>query len=325
MSASRQRGRAVIAIAAAGLSSVVPIALAPSAGRGAALAVGIALALVAAVLSLRRTPVERSARLWEARARLRQRMAALHESAKRDRLGAEEAQRDREEFLAAVSHELRTPLNSIQGFTQVLLSEIEGPLSPSQREDVDAIRTAGGYLKELIDEVLDASSRRTANEARLESIDLGEIVREVAKQLSVQRRDAPIAITFDVAADLPPMPADPRRVRQILLNLGGNALKFTHRGRVHLRAWAEHGAHRVSVEDSGPGIPKAELERIFRAFERVDTNPGRIDGWGLGLAIAREMAQWHAGRIEVVSEVGRGSTFTLVLPSSAGAGSEARP
>ncbi|AKF10077.1 sensor histidine kinase [Sandaracinus amylolyticus] len=264
-------------------------------------------------------PTLRSVALAQARARLRARLDALRTRAHEKRRIAERAQRSKEEFLAAVSHELRTPLNSIQGFAEVLLSEIEGPLSPSQREDVEAIHTAGAYLKELVDEVLDSSSRRTPIASRLELVDLAALVREVARLVEVQRRDKPITIEVDIAPDLARVPADARRIRQILLNLGANAVKFTKKG--HVRFRAEGGATRevrLAVEDTGPGIAREDLDRIFRTFERVDTNRGRTEGWGLGLAIAREMAQWHGGRIEVQSTVGRGSTFTLVLPAQGG-------
>jgi two-component system phosphate regulon sensor histidine kinase PhoR len=155
-------------------------------------------------------------------------------------------------------------------------------------------------------------------------VDVGAIVREVARLLAGQRRERAIEISVEIPPDLPRVLGDGRRVRQILLNLGSNAMKFTREGTVRLRAVAaEGGGVRVAVEDTGPGIASTDLERIFRAFERVDTTRGRVEGWGLGLAIAREMAQWHGGRIEVQSELGRGSTFTLALPAS-GAGPKGR-
>ena len=248
---------------------------------------------------------------------LRERIRGTITRAQQSRRAAEETQRDKEEFLAAVSHELRTPLNSIQGFAQVLLSEIDGPLTPSQREDVDAISEAGGYLKQLVDEVIDASSRRAPAEARLEAVDLGAVARSVARMIEPQRGDRAISIEVQVDDGVPPVSGDPRRLRQILINLGSNALKFTRAGHVRFHVRREGGAVRVAVEDSGPGIAPEDRERVFRAYERVDTNRGRTEGWGLGLAISREMAQWHGGSIELDSTVGVGSTFTLVLPLEA--------
>jgi signal transduction histidine kinase len=213
-----------------------------------------------------------------------------------------------------VSHELRTPLNSIQGFAQVLLSEIDGPLTASQKEDVDAIGQAGAYLKELIDEVIDASSRRTPAVERLELVDVARTIDEVVRLLEPQRRGKPIAIEIDVAPGVPPVPADPRRIRQILLNLGTNAIKYTREGKVRFVLRATARSVRVAVIDTGPGVAREDHAMIFRAFERVDTNRGRTEGWGLGLAIAREMAQRHGGRIEVESELGKGATFVVTLP-----------
>jgi signal transduction histidine kinase len=300
---------------AAALAAAIAAAVAPDAAIPIAIA-GVLASIAALVAS--RPPAEiESPAVRAAIDGLAERMKRDVAGARRDRAESEQAREEKEEFLAAVSHALRTPLNSIQGFAEVLLSEIDGTLSPSQREDVEAISNAGTFLKELIDEVIDSSSRRTPAVARLEVIDVGEIVREVGRMVAAQKRDKSIEVVVDVAPDLPKMTADPRRVRQILLNLAGNAMKFTRAGRVKLVATVGDSAVRVAVEDTGPGIASAEHERIFRAFERVDTNRSRTEGWGLGLAIAREMAQWHGGRIEVVSEVGRGSTFTLVMPLGA--------
>lgn len=247
-------------------------------------------------------------------AELRDRVSVSVAGAQENRALAERIRRDKEEFLAAVSHELRTPLNAIQGFAQVLRSELDGPLSASQREDVEAIAKAGAYLKELVDEVIDASSRRTPAVARLEAIDVGELVRDVARMIEPQRRDKAIRIEVAIDPSLPRVPGDPRRIKQILINLGSNAVKFTTAGTVRFAARLEGHALRISVEDPGPGIAAGDRGRIFRAYERVDTNRGRTEGWGLGLAIALEMAQWHGGTIELESALGRGSTFTLVLP-----------
>lgn len=314
---STLKKRAMIALASTGVLSLIPLAfarvdVAPLAG----LSIGVILAAAALFVSDGPRALVRSDSLIAAQSRLEQRIAKEREEALRKRRIVESAARERQEFVAAVSHELRTPLNSILGFAQVLLSEIEGPLSPSQREDVDAIRAAGVYLKDLVDEVLDSSVTSSEAAAELELLDVAPIVREVARFLGgQQRRDRMLQLDVDIAPDVPPILADARKIRQILLNLAGNAVKFTRSGTVRLRAYrAADNTLRVAVEDTGPGIAKSDLSRIFRAFERVHTEEGQSEGWGLGLAIARDMAEWHGGRIDVATEIGRGSTFTLILP-----------
>lgn len=293
-----------LALAAGGVlesRSLAALALVTAASVGAAaVAAGIARATGAAA-DARAADVPRESR-----------KGALLEQVPA-RGAAESAQHDTDEIFAAIRHELRTPLNAIQGFVHVLLSEIDGPLTPAQREDVEAMRQAGFYLKELVDEVLDPS-RLTPTSTRLERVDVGEIVRDVARLLEAQRGRKPIDVEIDVSPDLPRMHADPRCLRQILLNLGTNAIKFTRAGRVRLVARATHDAVRIAVEDTGAGIAAQDLARMFRPFERSQNVPEVAEGWGLGLAIAREMAERHAGRIEVRSGVGLGSTFTLVLP-----------
>lgn len=309
------RSLAVPVLALAASSAIATAALgADGIAAREPIALGV-LALLALAAHATWSPATlRSPAVGRALAGLRERSRGTITRAQQSRRAAEESRRDKEEFLAAVSHELRTPLNSIQGFAQVLLSEIDGPLSPSQREDVDAIGEAGGYLKQLVDEVIDASSRRTPAEARLESVDLGALARSVARMIEPQRGEKAIAIEVDVEDGVPEVPGDPRRLRQILINLGSNALKFTRAGHVRFHVRRAGDGVRVAVEDSGPGIAAEDRERVFRAYERVDTNRGRTEGWGLGLAISREMAQWHGGAIELESTVGVGSTFTLVLP-----------
>ena len=245
---------------------------------------------------------------------LRSRTTTSLSRARDHRRAAEEAQRSRDEFLAAVSHELKTPLNAIQGFTEVLASEMDGQLTPAQSEDVLAIGDAGDHLKTLIDDVLDTSARRTTQE-KLELVDIAPLVREVARIVKGSRRKREtVEVLVEGNESGVTLPGDPRRLRQILLNLGSNAVKYTHRGEVRFIVEVRPDALRIAVRDTGVGIAPQDTERVFRAYERVDSQRGRTEGWGLGLAIADEMARWHGGRIELSSEVGKGSTFTLVLP-----------
>lgn len=229
--------------------------------------------------------------------------------------------RVREAFVAAVSHELRTPLNAILGFTQVLLEELDGPLNPVQREDVTAIRDAGAHLRALVEEVIDTSARRSVETAPIDRVELEPLVREIGRGLEAQLRGRPMTLRIVLGDDLPAPIGDARRIRQILWNLGTNAVKYTERGEIVLSVRRVGGDVRFSVTDTGRGIAKADLDRIFADHERVEPSADvetrgkrRSEGWGLGLAIAREMAIFHGGRIEVESEVGRGSTFHFVMP-----------
>jgi signal transduction histidine kinase len=241
----------------------------------------------------------------------------LHEASRR----VEGRHRVREAFVAAVSHELRTPLNAILGFTQVLLEELDGPLNGVQREDVTAIRDAGAHLRALVEEVIDTSARRSAETAPIDRVQIEPLIREIGRGLEAQLRGRPMTLRIVLENGLPAPIGDARRIRQILWNLGTNAVKYTERGEIVLSARRDGGDVRFSVKDTGRGIAKSDLERVFAAHERVEPSAEseprhrrRNEGWGLGLAIAREMALFHGGRIEVESEVGRGSTFHFVMP-----------
>ena len=307
------RASAAIAVLAAVLLLVAPWPLDEARLLGLVLMLG--MGFVASSYGARGGAITLGADLTrDAEAQLRQRLEIAIGERRSTLRAAESAQRGRDEFLAAVSHELRTPLNSILGFTQVLLSEIDGELTDSQREDLEAIRNAGTYLKTLVDEVLDASSRRTPTEIPIERVDVPAIVRDVARMMEAQRRGKPIQIVVEIDDDVPLPMGDARRVRQIVINLASNAVKFTQRGEVRLEVRRVEHELRVVVKDTGKGIAPHDLPRIFRAYERVDSARARTEGWGLGLAIAREMAMWHGGRIDVTSKPREGSTFVLALP-----------
>ncbi len=286
----------------------------------------VTLALLIVVLS---AMIVRRARLPSATMvaieRATARLAAEEERAVRERREAsqriEGRHRVREAFIAAVSHELRTPLNAILGFTQVLLEEIDGPLNIVQREDVTAIHGAGAHLRALVEEVIDTSARRSVETMPLERVEIEPLVREIGRGLEAQLRGRPMTLRIVLEPALPSPIGDARRLRQILWNLGANAVKYTQRGEIEISVRRDGDDLRFSVKDTGRGIAKADLDRIFTDHERIETSAEietrgrrRNEGWGLGLAIAREMALFHAGRIEVESEVGKGSTFHFVMP-----------
>jgi signal transduction histidine kinase len=227
---------------------------------------------------------------------------------------AQDADRQKSEFLSTVSHELRTPLNAILGFADVLLSGIEGPLNEGQREDLEMIRASGQHLASLFNNVLDVSALASGRiRLSAEPVSVREVLEEVSSLLTAQRQGKKVEIHCYVPEGLPRLMADPTRFRQIVLNLATNALKFTQRGEVRISAQASQEAIAIRVQDTGIGIAEADLPRLFGEFSQVGKAEGR-HGSGLGLSIVKQLVELHKGRIHVVSEVGVGSVFTVVMP-----------
>lgn len=228
---------------------------------------------------------------------------------------AQEADRIKSEFLDSVSHELRTPLNAILGFTQVLLAELEGPLSEGQREDLSMIQASGEHLLELFNNVLDLSALASGRiELNLSEVDPGQLLHEAASLLEAQREGKDVRIRREVSAQVPKVTADPTRLRQIVMNLGSNAVKFTRQGEVRLRAVQHQDELWIEVHDTGVGIAPSELSSIFEEFIQGGTSKERRRGSGLGLSICKQLTELHGGRIWAESELGEGSVFTVALP-----------
>jgi signal transduction histidine kinase len=242
-----------------------------------------------------------------------QRFAAAERAYRQDLSGALAYDRDRSAFLAALSHELRTPLNAILGFTDVLLSEVDGPLGAEAREGLTVVRRSGGHLRALIDDILDLSALESG-ELRLSSslVDVMPIAVDVVREARVAAAAKGLTLTLKGAAAV--AWADERRIRQILGNIVGNAVKYTEMGRVDVRVTSGPDAIVVTVSDTGPGIAPEEHEAIFKEYWQSIAAQVRRAGTGLGLAIARRLVAMHGGRIELDSEIGKGSTFRIVLP-----------
>jgi signal transduction histidine kinase len=215
-----------------------------------------------------------------------------------------------------MSHELRTPMNAILGFVEMLLDDIYGEVPPELREPLTDVQTNGRHLLRLINDVLDLSKieagRMELLVAEYSVHDVVEIVRTSLQSLAKEK-----GLEFVAGADenIPLALGDGKRITQCLMNLVGNALKFTKQGRVGV--WVEQRGEELvyGVSDTGIGIPKNELENIFREFQQVDTAITReFSGSGLGLNITKKFVEMHGGRIWVESELGKGSTFFFTVP-----------
>jgi signal transduction histidine kinase len=242
------------------------------------------------------------------------RFSAAEKKYRADLEHARSADRDRAAFLAAVSHELRSPLNAVLGFADVLMTEVDGPLTPAAKEEVEQIRGSGAHLLELINDILEFSALESG-QLRLTrgKVDLylvaTDVVREAAGVLAGRPVRLSVAGEPGIFAN-----ADARRVRQIIQNLVGNAIKFTQRGEVTVTVVGEGSRARVSVRDTGPGISPAERAMIFEEYRQAGDERTMRRGTGLGLAITRRLVLMHGGMIQVQSELGRGSTFDVTLP-----------
>jgi signal transduction histidine kinase len=219
-------------------------------------------------------------------------------------------------FFATMSHELRTPLNGMLGFSELLVDGIYGPLPPAALEVLERIQTDGKHLLGLINDVLDIS-KIDADQLKLslEDYSMQSIVEAVVASTEPLAQAKAIKVKTSMPADLPIGHGDGRRLTQVLLNIVGNAIKFTDVGSVEVRVNVMNGHFAIAVQDTGPGIPPKDQERIFQEFQQVDNSSTREKGGtGLGLSIARRLVDVHGGHIDVQSTVGVGTTFNIVLP-----------
>jgi signal transduction histidine kinase len=229
------------------------------------------------------------------------------------------ASQHKSQFVANMSHELRTPLAAILGYAELMQEGFYEPLGQKSLDALTRIRSNGKHLLGLINTVLDIakieSGQFTLNMAEYSIESVVETVRSATESLAQNKK---LALKTEVAKSLPIGLGDEQRLTQVLLNLVGNAIKFTDRGEVRVTAKAVNGHFAVSVMDTGPGIPEPEQKRIFEQFHQVDSSNTKVKGGtGLGLAITKQIVEMHGGRIWVESTLGKGSTFQMELPTHA--------
>jgi signal transduction histidine kinase len=256
--------------------------------------------------------------------RLVERFYAAEDAYRRDLSGALSFERERSDFLAALSHELRTPLNVILGFADVLLSEVDGPLSAEARENLQVVRQSGSHLRSLINDILDLSALETGRlNLQLKQTNLWSVAADVVRESRVAAEAKNLSI--EMHGEVVEAVADQLRVRQVLGNLVSNAVKFTSRGGVVVTVGktAEHAS--ISVADTGPGIAKEEQAAVFEEYRQSGDWQARGAGSGLGLAITRRLVRMHGGRIELQSRLGEGSRFCVLLPLGGPPDSDAAP
>jgi len=240
-----------------------------------------------------------------------QRDAALRE--------AERANRAKSEFLATMSHEFRTPLNAILGFSEMMRAQYFGPLgSDNYQEYANDIHDSGEHMLELVNDVLDIAAIEAGKRAIIkETINVNELLRDCVRNIELVASGGGIKLTLDGPEDLPRLFADKRSVTQIVLNIISNAVKFTEEdGTIAVSAAAEGNNTIIKVSDSGAGIPPDKLPSITEPFSQAHTDPHKAQkGTGLGLSIVKSLVNVHDGVLDIESELGKGTTVIVTLPS----------
>jgi PAS domain S-box-containing protein len=247
----------------------------------------------------------------------RLRLLGQEQAARAEAMALRRSDELKDRFLSIVSHELRTPLNAITGFGSVLDDEVAGPLSPEQHAYLRKMLQGADTLLALVNDLLDMSRMQAGQfQLRPSSTRLASVIEEVLGALSPLADQRHQRLLREIPGPLPVIVADEQRVRQVLVNLAGNAIKFSPDGGViTLGARDEGDRLRVTISDTGPGIRPEDLPRLFRRFSQLDDSTTRTQGGtGLGLSIAKALVEAHGGEIGVESEPGHGSTFWFTLP-----------
>ena len=264
---------------------------------------------------LKQASAELERKVQEATAEL----ADQNELLRRQHIALEQASALKSQFLANMSHEFRTPLNAILGYTHMLLNGVTGPVSDQQRKSLTRIDSNSRHLLALINDILDITRIEAGRmPLNLSTFRFPELVNEVMSELEPIIKRSNLVVSARMPRSLPSLKSDRQKVKQIVLNLLSNALKFTPAGSVTISA-THNGKNRfvdIAVKDTGVGIPPDDQVKVFEDFRQLDSSPARgYGGTGLGLSICRRLSQMLGGTIELESEPGRGSTFTLRLPA----------
>jgi len=231
----------------------------------------------------------------------------------------QELDRLKSEFLTIMSHELRTPLNAILGFAELLMLGISGDLPELAQHDVELIYNSGQHLLTILNDILDISKIEAGMmELVLESLDVSEVLQDVVAAAGLWVKSKPVELRLEAASDLPPILADKTRLKQILLNLVDNGVKFTEQGSVTIQVTMPQTTPpkmRFAIIDTGMGIPADKQAIVFERFKQVDmAKTRRHEGTGLGLTICQELVQMHAGEMGLSSQEGQGSEFYFTIP-----------
>jgi signal transduction histidine kinase len=215
-----------------------------------------------------------------------------------------------------MSHELRTPLNAILGYTELVLDDIYGDVPQRMGDVLERVQSNGKHLLGLINDVLDLSKIEAGQlTLSLDYYSIKDVVHNVFTAVEPLATEKSLALKVELPDDLPTARGDERRLTQVVLNLVGNAIKFTDSGEVVIKAAARNGAYTLSVCDTGPGVDPADHVKIFDEFQQADGSSTKAKGGtGLGLSIAKRIVALHGGRIWIESALGRGSTFFVEVP-----------
>jgi len=225
------------------------------------------------------------------------------------------ANRHKSDFLASMSHEFRTPLNAIIGYGRLIRRETEGQIAPLQRDNLQDLLNNAERLLNLIDSLLDFAKIEAGKmDVRVEPVRVAEVIHGAASTIESILNPGSVRLVREIAPDLPPLNTDREKLRQIILNLLGNAVKFTEKGEIRISASQRNGSLKLAVSDTGIGIEKKDLDLIFERFHQGDLSTiKKYRGTGLGLAIVKQFANLLGGEVVVESEVGKGSIFTVKL------------
>jgi signal transduction histidine kinase len=227
-----------------------------------------------------------------------------------------EVERLKSEFLASMSHELRTPLNSIIGFADVLLEGLDGDLNDRMEQDVRLIRDSGDHLRNLIGDILDMSKIEAGKmDLRYEEIDMRQMAQDIIATANPLAHEKQLKLGLNLSDDLFNIHADRTRLRQIMWNIMGNAIKFTQKGSVTLAMQTQENNLLVSIRDTGIGISSENIPIVFEQFRQIDGSLNRMaEGTGLGMPITKKLVEIHGGEIWVESVIGIGTTFWFTIP-----------